>query len=194
MTTLPGCKLPRALENPLDDLLMVAVEPLLAPLRSAGVTPNMVTLASAAASFAAVYLAFAARPVPAAVLWALGYVLDVADGFMARRFKMESKLGCFLDHATDLLAYAGLMAFVFWKIYTANPRVLWPVAVEVWLALAALYHFHCQEKTSTHQPIDGVSGCACRDAAHLRWTRFLGTGTLAAWHVALILFYGRARA
>ncbi|KAK9826950.1 hypothetical protein WJX74_001454 [Apatococcus lobatus] len=189
---IPGCKLPRALENPLDDLLMVAVEPLLAALYGMGVTPNMVTLASAAAALASVYCCFAGRPLPAACLWVLGYVLDIVDGFLARRYKMESRLGDRLDHATDLLAYAGLVSFVAYRVFQANPRVLWPVAVEVWLACAAYYHMQCQERASHHMAIQGLDGCACRDEAHLAWTRYLGTGTLTAWHVFLILFYRRA--
>ena len=187
--TLEGCKLPRALENPIDDVLMVATEPLLGPLRDAGVTPNMITAASAAASFASVWCCFKGRPVTAAALWVLGYVFDIMDGFMARRYKLESRLGCLMDHATDLLAYAGLMAFVGWRICTMPNRILWPLWVEVVLAAGAWYHLQCQERGTAHMPIQGLDGCGCRDKAHLRWTRFLGTGTLAAWHVLLIVLF-----
>ncbi len=189
MATRDGCKLPRHLENPLDDLIMAAVEPALRPLRDAGVTPNAVTLASAAATAGSVYCCFRGKTGPAMALWAAGYVLDCVDGFMARRFGMETVLGDALDHGTDLLGYAGLAAFVLSRLYRASPRVVWPVAVELLLCAAALYHMNCQEKGTEHLAVKGVGGCACMSKNHLRWSRWGGLGTLMAWHVFLIYFY-----
>ncbi len=191
MAQLQGCKLPRALENPIDDLLMVLVEPTLQPLHSAGVTPNMVTLASAAAAAASVYFCFQGRVWPAAGLWVAGYILDVMDGFMARRFDMESRLGDALDHCTDLLGYGGLIAFVLHSLVTMHPRIYWPLAVELILCAAALYQMNCQEKETSYIAIKGIGGCACKDKAHLKYSRWGGMGTLMAWHVFLIYFYTR---
>lgn len=194
MAQLRGCKLPRALENPLDDLIMVAVEPLLQPLRDAGVTPNMVTLASAASSLASVYCCFSGRRLAAVGLWLLGYVLDCVDGFMARRFGMESVLGDLLDHGTDLLAYGGLLAFVAWRFASAGTGGLpvppvWPLAVEAALGCLMVYHMQCQERGTEYMPVEGVDGSACADKAHLRWTRWVGAGTLTAWHLVLIWLF-----
>lgn len=166
---------------------MAAVQPLLPPLRRAGVTPNMVTGASFVAGAASVALCFSGRPVAGAALWVLGYACDVADGFMARRYGMETELCGRLDHATDLLAFCGLAAFVASRL---PGRPLWPLGVEALLLAGAFYHLQCQEKGTRHLPIEGLGGAACRDKGHLRWTRWVGTGTLTAWHVFLILFYG----
>lgn len=184
--TIPGCKLPRHLENPLDDLLMLAIQPLLAPLRRAGVTPNAITGVSMAAAGASIYLCFKGHPTAAALLWVLGYAADVADGFLARRFGLETELGGRLDHLSDVLAFAGLMAFVASRL---GGRPWWPLAVEAGLLLGAWWHLHCQEKGSRFLAFDGVDGSACADKSHLMASRWVGTGTLTVWHVFLICFY-----
>lgn len=188
---LQGCKLPRHLENPIDDSLMVAIEPLLQPLRDAGVTPNMVTLASAAASAASLYFCFERRPLWAVGYWFLAYLFDVMDGFMARRFGMETALGDRLDHISDLLAYGGLLLFVCWRVRTDPRPLYWPLAVEAILTCLAMYHMQCQEKDSHFIPIRGLRGNACRDKEHLRYTRWVGVGTLTAWHLVFIWCYAR---
>lgn len=186
---IQGCKLPRHLENPIDDLLMVLVEPLLGPLVAAGVTPNMVTWASAAAAAGSIAACFKGRAGLAAGLWVAGYALDIVDGFMARRYNMVTPYGDRLDHATDVLGYAGLIAFVAWRLFRQNPKIFWPLAVELLLVTGSLYHLQCQEKDTKELPISGVPGCACYDKKHLRFTRWAGMGTLMAWHVFLIWFY-----
>ena len=54
----------------------------------------------------------------AASLWLVGLGLtlltDVADGFLARRFGVQSELGAKLDSRADLLLYATLPVFAWW--------------------------------------------------------------------------------
>lgn len=175
------------LENPVDAAILMGIQPTLQPLRAAGVTPNMITWASAAAAVASLVCCFAGRPHLAAAAWVAGYVLDCADGFMARRYNMETEWGDRLDHATDVLGYGGLVAFVLNRIWK-GARV-WPLYVEAVLVAGALYHMQCQEKGSTNIPIKGISGCACMDKSHLRYSRWLGLGTLLVWHIVLIYYY-----
>lgn len=185
--TIRGCKLPRHLENPVDDLLMVAVEPLLASLHAAGVTPNMLTSLSMLAAAASVCLCFKGHPVSAMVAWMLNYICDVADGFMARRFNMETQFGSALDHISDVLAFCGLMAFVARQAHLIH--IWWPLGIEILLLLGAWLHLQCQEKDTPHLAVEGISGQACLDKGHLRFTRFVGTGTLTLWHLFLIHYY-----
>lgn len=165
---------------------MVAIQPLLRPLRRAGVTPNMVTGVSILAAGASVALCFRGCPVWAMVLWTLNYVADTADGMMARCYGMETEFGGWLDHVSDVLAFCGLMCFVLWR---SGGRPKWPLAVEAVLLAGAWLHLHCQEKDTPHMAFGGIDGGACLDKAHLKFTRFFGTGTLTAWHLFLIHMY-----
>lgn len=188
-TQIPGCKLPRHLENPLDDMLMAALHPLMAPMRRAGVTPNGVTLASAAAACASVYLCFQGHhPLAAGSLWFLSYVADVADGMLARQFRMETELGGRLDHGSDVLAFLALTAFVATRL---GERPWWPLTVEAGLLAGAWWHLQCQEKDTAHLAFGGIDGTGCADKAHLSVSRWFGTGTLTLWHLFLIGFYSR---
>lgn len=185
----PGCKLPRHLENPLDDMLMAATQPLMAPLRRAGVTPNGVTLASIAAAAASVYMCFKGHPVAAASLWFLSYVADVVDGMLARRYNMETELGGWLDHGSDVIAFLALMAFAVSRL---GHRPWWPLGVEAGLLAGAWWHLQCQEKDTTHLAFDGIDGSGCADKAHLVYSKWFGTGTLTVWHLFLIFFYSQS--
>ena len=73
---------------------------------SAGASPNFVTFLSALVSFGGLAIVVFARPtpwigIPIAVLLALGYVLDSADGQVARLGKRGSKAGEWIDHVVD---------------------------------------------------------------------------------------------
>lgn len=186
--TITGCKLPRHLENPVDDLLMVAVEPFLEPLHRVGVTPNMLTLMSMICAAASVFCCFGGHPGPAMVLWLSNYVFDVADGFMARRYRMETVFGSALDHISDVLSFCGLMAFVLCRS-ASRPGHNWPLGIEIVLLLGAWLHMQCQEKDTPHLAVEGIDGKACLDKDHLKFTRFVGTGTLTLWHLFLIHHY-----
>lgn len=193
METIPGCKLPRHHENPLDWLIFRAVEPLLAPMRAAGITPNAVTLASAAAAAISLCACFWGRPNLAVGAWVANYLLDCVDGFMARRFNMESAWGDAADHLTDALSFLGLMAFIGLRAGQIPISANWPLLIECILLAASFYHMQCQEKDTVHLSIRGIDGCRCFDKDHLRVTRWFGTGTLLMWHVALIYYYTRPR-
>ncbi|KNE80888.1 MULTISPECIES: CDP-alcohol phosphatidyltransferase family protein [Streptomyces] len=83
----------------------------------AGLTPNQVTLISAAFSFAGVAALALVRPSwgLAAAVWAalaVGFALDSADGQLARLRKESSPAGEWLDHVVDAAKIAALHAAV----------------------------------------------------------------------------------
>jgi phosphatidylglycerophosphate synthase len=73
---------------------------------SLGLTPNQVSLLSAACSFGAMAVLASVPPGPAMALTvsgllALGYALDSADGQVARLLGLRSRFGEWLDHMID---------------------------------------------------------------------------------------------
>ena len=186
---IDGCKLPRRLENPIDDRIMVAIDPWLAQLHAFHVTPNMVTVASMSAAALSLFLFWKARPILSSIAWIVSYVLDCFDGMLARRYDQETALGSCLDHASDVIAFVGLMWLV---VARMRGKASWPILVEVILLAGSYYHLQCQEKGTRHMAFDGIDGSHCLDKAHLEWSRWLGTGTLTAWHVFLIMYYSRS--
>jgi phosphatidylglycerophosphate synthase len=101
-----------------------------------GLTPNQVTAASAAVSAIAIVLVVAAPATPAvavgsAVLFALGYLLDSADGQVARLSRTGSPAGEWLDHVVDAIRTPAVHLAVFLGLLR-QPSVSW------WLRDAAL--------------------------------------------------------
>jgi phosphatidylglycerophosphate synthase len=101
----------------------------------AGLTPNQVTLISAALTFTAI-AALAVLPasgllgVAVTVLLAIGYAFDSADGQLARLRGGGSAAGEWLDHVVDAIKTAALHAAVLLSAY----RFL-PSAERGWLLL-----------------------------------------------------------
>lgn len=106
----------------------------------AGATPNQVTLVSALFTFAGLGLVAWARPSPAssllvALLLALGYGLDAADGQLARLRGGGSAAGEWLDHVVDALKQSSvhLLVLVCWyRFYDLDPLwLLLPIAFQI---------------------------------------------------------------
>lgn len=106
-------------------------------------TPNVVTLVSAAVSFAGLVVLVAApvavwTGVVVAVLLALGFALDSADGQLARLYRMSSATGEWLDHVADAFRAPMFHAAVALALVLKTDGKTWLVAVAlVWCVVTA---------------------------------------------------------
>jgi phosphatidylglycerophosphate synthase len=113
-----------------------------------GWTPNMMTAASAAFSAVAIALLVAAPPGPTtgvaiAVLLAVGYLLDSADGQVARLQGSGSPAGEWLDHVVDAVRTPAIHVAVligFW----AMGQPAWVLAVTLAYCLVSVAQFMSQ--------------------------------------------------
>ncbi|KAD3515241.1 CDP-alcohol phosphatidyltransferase [Arthrobacter yangruifuii] len=119
-----------------------------AALRPTRVTPNQVTWAGAALTYGALlWLALWAQPGPAAaltgVLLAAGYVLDSADGQLARLRGSSSAYGEWLDHVLDngRMTVMHVAVFCFLARTTDYDVVLLALACGVFLLASSLIFF-----------------------------------------------------
>ena len=82
-------------------------EGMVGPLRSVGLTPNLVTFMSGAVQLLGLYfLAIGQMKIPVLACVFLGYTLDCVDGQMARRYSLVSDFGAMLDTGKDALVTA----------------------------------------------------------------------------------------
>lgn len=103
---------------------------------SLGVSPNSVTAASGAVSFIGIVLLVALPRTPGsgiaiAILLAVGYLLDSADGQLARLYGSSSKAGEWLDHVVDAFRSPAIHAAVAMSVLLTTPglKVLGVVAL-----------------------------------------------------------------
>lgn len=111
-----------------------------------GLSPNGISLVSAAFSFAGIALiAFAAPSVGVAIgitaLLVFGYALDSSDGQVARVTGRGSLLGEWLDHMIDATKLISLHAAVCWSaLHHADPALAWAaVALLYGIVLSVLF-------------------------------------------------------
>jgi phosphatidylglycerophosphate synthase len=179
-----GRKIPRELENPLDNIFIDAAHLLnTAVFRPLGATPNFITTLSlvvCAASLAAFhvrwYLTFS-------LLFLVAYVLDCADGNYARMYGMVTDFGDAYDHASDILKVVALVLVLAVHDVSAGTKLAVMASLAL-LAVLMLVHFGCQQRmyTGMVSAKDGQSFLSptrkmCPDTSLIRLTRFVGSGT-----------------
>lgn len=102
---------------------MKTFQPVAYKVAAAGITPNDISLASVVFAVLAIICLWYGYIVPFVILFALSYVLDTVDGWMARTFSMFSEWGEALDHWTDIAVAIVLVSVVIMK-----RRPLLPIA------------------------------------------------------------------
>lgn len=186
---MTGTKLPTVYENPLDQLLFDVASPIVDATRAIGVTPNEVTAVSFAAGTLALHAFRQGRPRLAIACWVVNYLCDTVDGMMARRYDMETAFVDWADHTTDVVTYAGIFGLAAEKVWRGQA---WqPLAIGLVLASCAVGHMTCQEAfvKDKHQKVAMLNADWCADPNNLRWTRFVGVGTLNLYLLWMIWFY-----
>lgn len=114
-----------------------------------GWTPNTVTVVSAVFSAAAIVLLVAAPMTPLlglaiAPLLAMGYLLDSADGQVARLTKSGSPAGEWLDHVVDAIRTPAIHLAVLVGLWRAEGVPLWLLAVALAYCLITVGQFLSQ--------------------------------------------------
>ncbi|MGP9608354.1 CDP-alcohol phosphatidyltransferase family protein [Glutamicibacter sp. AOP33-2CA-4] len=107
-----------------------------------GLSPNAVTLLSAAVSFTGIGIIALAAPNAvmswlAVVLLLTGYALDSADGQLARLLGVSSPAGEWLDHVVDALRLPAFHLGVAIGLYRRADAEIWTAALAVAFALVA---------------------------------------------------------
>lgn len=111
-----------------------------------GMTPNQVTATSATFSGSAILLLLFARPAPVmgfsvAVLLAVGYALDSADGQLARLTGGGTPVGEWLDHVVDSVKTCSLHLAVLVSFYRSGSTGLALLAPVLFTAAASITFF-----------------------------------------------------
>ena len=123
----------------------------------AHLTPDQVTLLSAACTLAGIVLLAAAPLAPAAtagtsLLLMLGYALDSADGQLARLRNGGSRAGEWLDHVADVIKLSTIHAAIAISLFRFSlDQLTGPVVLLVPLAFGAVQNVHFFSYILTYQ-------------------------------------------
>lgn len=187
-TSMPGRKIPAALENPVDNLWLGAASRMAPALRATGHTPNALTtyaLGSGALSLVALWHGHVST---FGALWLLRGFWDCADGYFARRYGMVTRVGDAYDHVSDTSTMLALL-------YVVHAKYVVPPAL--WVGLAALLaaqavQLGCQQSaydSGAGESLDAFrAACPGQARSTLRWSRWLGHGTMQVALVAAVVW------
>jgi phosphatidylglycerophosphate synthase len=184
-TTREGDALPREpyrmrqFEHPVDLLVVAASSWLIRFMREGlGLTPNHVTALSIVASAVSLTYLWQGRLRPFVVAGVIAYWFDDLDGAMARRYRMGTKLGEYLDHLSDLAFFVGIVLVLAFR-YGAFRRCPWLMGALLVSALVPATHNACAARACGNDEgsIGVVADIMCPvdrdDSAHtsmrLRW-------------------------
>lgn len=110
-------------------------------LRHTRVTPNQVTLVAFLTSLvgAGVMIGWQSWPglITAVLIYQGAYILDCADGMLARERKVSSKLGHLLDFLLDEIKAIGFLAAVSLRLHLIHDDPLYTIAGVVGVAIMA---------------------------------------------------------
>jgi phosphatidylglycerophosphate synthase len=185
-------KVDREYDNPIDNLIIDVGDKILPYLKSIGHTPNVLTTYSFILGLVSVYFLYKDNLFNFGICFALSYVFDCWDGYMARTYNMTSEFGDLYDHISDVTVGL-LVAYVAYNKY--KHKLTLPLLIIVGMMTFLMEkHVGCYQKfyidsnKKEKETIDIVAEL-CTDKNDIKWTRFFGTGTYNTIFVVGLMYY-----
>lgn len=188
-----GNKVPDKYLDIFDRYLFIPIAKTLSPIfNKLNVSPNGITTISIPFSLLAIYFLCRENYVLAGLMYVIYYILDCTDGYKARKYNQETKIGDYYDHTRDVLLAGSFVLILIWKLYAVKMYPL--IAIFLVVVMLALLYVGCQEKyyrdnfpTKIHS--DTLASCPkCSNTNNLNHLRFFGPGSLTMIIVVSILY------
>lgn len=182
MSCPPPRKLDNKLECPIDNIIYKCIPHLSNIVGSTH--PNTITLVSTALGLLSVYYLTKGRLILFTLLFLSYYILDILDGYHARKHNKCSKFGDYFDHIRDIIIISLVVYFTITKLYKNSSYGI-IVSIILFFILFQM-HMSCQELHIEHS-IDKNSSChsetlsifnwMCKSKQYIHFTRYFGMGT-----------------
>lgn len=196
MTTpeqMSASKIPKNLENPLDNIFVYLADQATPFFREMNWTPNMITSMCVFFLLVSVYLLLRGQLIGFAICYVISYWFDVLDGYFARRYSMETDFGDNYDHITDILGFLILLiaCFALYRRFFTGTKII----VTLGFLFLSFVQFGCQEKWSLYHNSSGSLSqlkriCPASDRQGLEKvmsvTRYFGSASLIIYMITLV--------
>lgn len=196
-TPREGRKIPWAMENPIDNIVVGAGEPIQPTLYKMGITPNMITTVGVILRCMALYHLFRGETKFFFIEAVLSYFMDCLDGNYARRYHMCTKFGDYYDHLSDLVFHGILLYYLVFhsKMTKSKNWYNWIIVILILMYLMC-WHFGCQEDHyheenggSESKSLNIFQQISLGQKHWIYFTRYFGCGTFALLVYLLLFFY-----
>ena len=143
-----------------------------------GFTPNIITITSFIFGLVACYFLYKKKILLFVMLYIISYALDCMDGYMARKYNMQSKFGDYLDHITDLIVLVIISLILIYKYKLIKHKFI--IIIAILFIFIEHVHIGCKEILSSdkHETLSGGNTILCSKKAmrHIQSLRFFGSG------------------
>ena len=145
-----GCKLPYPLESPLNVYLCQPLAGILLPVcNQYKITPNQVTFMNIFVTLLSIFSICQGWFVTAGITWFFTYILDCADGMLARTTNQVTVFGDRADHMRDNLGFGAIFIAV---LYYCPMNWFWIFLQCLSIAGTAIYTGFSEEYLTHAQP------------------------------------------
>ena len=114
-----GRKIPKKYENPYNNIILEICEYISPTIYKLNITPNIITTIGVICTILSIYKFCHNQKYQAAIFWYLQYFFDCLDGYIARKYNMETEFGDYYDHITDVLGYLSI-SYLFYCYQFSN--------------------------------------------------------------------------
>lgn len=193
----PPRKIPFHQECPMDNLFYNLVDPLSVTFRKINLIPNNITFLSLITGLFAVYCLYYRMIKLFIVFYIVSYILDMVDGYYARKYGMVSEFGDMFDHCKDV--FVNTLIFVLLIYYTHKTKSYKLFLLLIFFLFLTLVHLGVQEKLVNKHVTQNESKslsvlmklCPCEEEnAHecIRYSRWFGNGTFIVTLCIIVYF------
>ena len=178
-------------ENPIDNFIVFELcEPISDYLYNKKITPNMITTVGFISSLLGSYSLYNYKIYHFIPLYLFSYFCDCLDGFMARKYSLETKFGDYYDHITDILQMVLILFILVYRYNAFNNTKI----IIFTLILMIIYSITqgCQEilMGSNTSDIIGVTKkmCSNKIKAQIEIIKLFGSGTII-FYILFLSYY-----
>lgn len=187
-------KLPRELENPLDNVIIYLCGPMTDFFHKLDMTPNDITTLSLITGILSIVFLYKGLPIISVCFYFFSYVFDCADGYHARKYKMVSSGGDLYDHIKDWTVNITYAIVLYKRNKDTLTRPQWIVVLCITIFLIVMQSFYFAAQERYYDKLDDIPSMAWlgalvktkKDAINvLKVTRYFGCGTFIMYVICL---------
>ncbi len=180
-------KINEYIECPFDNFIIQICEEVAPAFKMLKMTPNIITTISLIFGILSYKYICDDKFKIASLLFLVAYFFDCLDGYYARQYDMETHIGDYYDHFSDITK----IVIIIYAIYAKRPDLFTFLNIIIVISLfyLSLVHLGCQEKyyENVMSPSLECLKILCPNKKMIKYTKYFGTGTFMLI-ISLIIF------
>jgi phosphatidylglycerophosphate synthase len=178
-------------ENPVDNFIVFELcDPISDFLNSKNIKPNMVTTIGLISSLFGAYFLYEKKIYLFMFFYLFAYYCDCLDGYIARKYRKQTKFGDYYDHVTDIIQMALIFLILIYRYNIFQYKNISIVTLIIIIVFAITQG--CQEKLmgNNTSEILGITKKMCPEKfkTNISLFKLFGSGTII-FYVMFLSYY-----